>query len=207
MSNLYHRQKKLKLNSDQSITVVGCGGIGYWVCKFAAMSGIETIYAFDNDTLEEHNLNRLDLPNKFLGKNKADVVKIVINSLRPDCTVYNMPWIFNDASDVGTDWLIDCTDNYKSQVKNQALAKSFGMKYFKAGYDGEDFSINDKVATWGEDDDDGYKIVPSWVVPATIIAAMAIAKIMKYPEKEIHSNILGVFNAQRSRARVRRSHE
>ena len=57
MSGLYHRQEKLKLNSEQSITVVGAGGIGYWVAKFAAMSGIEMIYVFDDDTLEEHAAN------------------------------------------------------------------------------------------------------------------------------------------------------
>jgi len=108
-----------------------------------------------------------------------------------------MPWRFNESSMPGTEWLIDCTDNYKSQLENQKLAKSFGMKYLKAGYDGENFSINDKVATWGDDDEDGYKIVPSWVVPATIIAAMTIAKIMKYPDKELHSSIKGVFNSVR----------
>ena len=122
---LYQRQKPLKLNSDTSITIVGCGGIGYWVAKFAAMSGIETIYAFDDDTFEEHNLNRIDLPLKFLGRNKADVVKIVCNNIRPECTVYSMPWRFNESSITGTEWLIDCTDNYKSQLENQKLAKSF----------------------------------------------------------------------------------
>ena len=198
MSDLYHRQKKLKLMFNQFITVVGAGGIGYWVAKFAAMSGIETIYVFDDDTLEEHNLNRLDLPLKFIGRNKADVVKIVINSLRPECTVYNMPWRFNESSETGTDWLVDCTDNYKSQIENEKLAKVFNMKYFKAGYDGLDFSINDKVATWGDDDEDGYKIVPSWVVPAVVVASMAVAKIMKYPAYEMHSNISGVFDSERN---------
>ena len=199
---LYDRQAKLDLKKNVSITVFGCGGIGYWVAKFAAMSGVETIYLFDDDTLEEHNLNRLDLPLKFLGRNKADILKTVINNLRPDCTVYAMPWRYNESSDTGTVWLIDCTDNYKSQLKNQKLADGFGMNYFKAGYDGEDFSINDRVGEWGDDDEDGYKIVPSWVVPAVLVAAMAVAKIMKYPLSEIHSNILGVFRAPRARKRA-----
>lgn len=184
MNGIYKRQKELKLDTNQSITVCGAGGIGYWVCKFAAMSGIETIYCFDDDTLEEHNLNRLDLPLKFLGRNKADIVKVVINNLRPQCTVYSMPWRFNDTSDTETDWLIDCTDNYKSQVENQKLAQQFGMKYMKAGYDGLHITISDKVAMWGDDVDDGYQTVPSWVVPATIVAAMTVAKIMKYNNKE-----------------------
>lgn len=62
MTQLYDRQKTLNLNKDISITVVVVGGVGYWVAKFAAMSGIEKIYLYDHDVIEEHNLNRLDLP-------------------------------------------------------------------------------------------------------------------------------------------------
>ena len=61
------------------MTIVGLGGIGYWVAKFLAMAGVEKLYVFDFDVIEEHNLNRLDLPSRFVGKNKADVVKIVVS--------------------------------------------------------------------------------------------------------------------------------
>jgi len=196
MSNLYDRQEKLKLNIDQTVTVVGCGGIGFWVIKFLAMSGIEKIYAFDNDVIEEHNLNRLDIPYKAIGMNKADAVKLVVNDLRPDCTLYALPFIFNDSQRPGTDWLIDCTDKLSSQIENQRIANEQGMKYMKAGYDGEEFSIHNSVAEWGEAED-GYITVPSWVVPATIIASMAVAKVLKYPEAEMVGNIKGVFNSER----------
>lgn len=196
MNDVYHRQKKLKLNSNQSITVVGCGGIGFWVCKFAALSGIEKIWAFDPDTIDMTNLNRLDIPERFVNKNKADVVKIIVNTIRPDCSIYAMPWSYS-GQETRTDWLIDCTDSYDAQLKNQDHADIQGMKYFKAGYDGENFSINGRVAEWGDDEDDGYKIVPSWVAPAVIIAAMTIAKIMKYPELEFASNIKGIFKSHR----------
>lgn len=194
--SVYDRQEPLKLNSDISITIVGLGGIGFWVTKFAAMSGIEKIYAFDPDTIEEHNLNRLDLPSKFINRNKADVVKMIINNIRPRCTIYAFPFIFNDSSNTDTDWLIDCTDNYKSQLKNQEIAKSKGMKYLKAGYDGEAFSINNSVAEWGEAED-GYQITPSWVVPATIVAAMTVAKIMKYTEYRVATNVENLFRSKR----------
>ena len=49
---------------------------------------------------------------------------------------------------------------------------------------------------WGEAPD-GYVVIPSWVVPAVIIAAMAVAKIMKYPDAEVVSSVKGIFNAQR----------
>ena len=53
--SFYDRQESLQLKTP-SITVVGAGGIGFWVSKFAAMSGIEKIYIFDPDTIEESNL-------------------------------------------------------------------------------------------------------------------------------------------------------
>jgi hypothetical protein len=70
------------------------------------------------------------------------------------------------------------------------------MKYLKAGYDGEEFSIHNSVAEWGEAED-GYRVVPSWVVPAVTVAALTVAKIMKYPNAEIVSNINGVFKSPR----------
>ena len=189
---LYDRQKDIKLNINQSLSVIGCGGIGFWVCKFAAMSGIEKIYAFDPDTIEESNLNRLDIPYKFIGKNKADVAKIVVNMLRPDCTFYAMPFRFNDAHDLQTDWLIDCTDNAEAQEENRRIAKKIGTRYVKLGYDGTHVSINNELAEWG-DAPDGYQTIPSWVVPSCIIASMGVAKILKYPDKEMSCDIKRMF--------------
>jgi molybdopterin/thiamine biosynthesis adenylyltransferase len=194
--NLYNRQEKLKLDTNQSITVVGCGGIGFWVCKFLAMSGVETIYAFDDDRIEEHNLNRLDIPESFIGANKADVVKRMVEMLRPECNIKTFPFKFSDVHRTGTKWLVDCTDNSKSQEANQKIADEHGMRYFKAGYDGENMSLHNRVAEWGEAQD-GYVVIPSWVVPASMIAAMAVAKILKYPENEMITNVEGIFEARR----------
>jgi hypothetical protein len=190
---LYDRQEKLELNTDLSITVVGVGGVGFWVAKFAAMTGIDEIYLFDDDIIEYHNLNRLDVPIKFVGRNKAEVGQIIINNIRPDCNVKVRAMRLKDYMFPNTDWLIDCTDELKSQEENQAIAEKFGARYMKVGYDGEGFSINDKVAEWGEADD-GYVVVPSWCVPASIVGALAVAKIVKYPSKEVARNVRDLFN-------------
>ena len=189
---LYDRQKTLGININQSLTVVGCGGIGFWVCKYAAMSGIEKIYAFDPDIIDETNLNRLDVPAKFIGRNKADVAKIVVNTIRPECTFYSMPFKFNDSHDLNTDWLIDCTDNSDAQIENRKIARTQGIRYVKLGYDGTHVSINDELAEWGEAPD-GYQIIPSWVIPSSIIAAMGVAKILKYNDKEMSCDIERMF--------------
>jgi molybdopterin/thiamine biosynthesis adenylyltransferase len=194
--SLYQRQSTLNLNQKQSITVVGCGGIGYWVAKFAAMSGINPIYLFDPDTFEEHNFNRIDLQTKFIGRNKADITRLMILTIRENCSTYAFPYEYSELSAERTDWVVDCTDKYEAQVKNQKIAKNIGSRYLKAGYDGEDFSIHDSVAEWGEAED-GYQVVPSWVVPATIVAALTIGKVMKYVDKEVISNIQSLYGFRR----------
>jgi hypothetical protein len=67
-----------------------------------------------------------------------------------------------------------------------------GMKYVKLGYNGTHISINDKLAEWG-DAPDGYTIIPSWIVPSSIIAAMGIAKVLKYQDKEMSCDIERMF--------------
>jgi threonine dehydrogenase-like Zn-dependent dehydrogenase len=193
--NLYDRQKTLQLNQNQTVTVIGCGGIGYWVAKLLAMSGIKKIILFDPDTLEDHNRNRLDVPVRFVGKNKTDIAKMAIESIRDDCMVYAFPFKYNDLADI-TDWVVDCTDNVKSQTENQFIAKKKGSRYFKAGYDGENFGIHNSVAEWGESNN-GYTVVPSWSVPAIIIASLAVAKVMKYPDKEVVSSVPKLFRIDR----------
>lgn len=193
--DLYNRQEKLKLTVPKKVAVVGCGGIGYWVAKFLAMSGCEHIELFDPDTLEEHNLNRLDIPLKYIGKNKADITQAAIQELREDCTCYAYPFKFSDLN-TGFEWVIDCTDNSDSQMVNQELARKMGAKYFKAGYDGEGFGIHNTIAEWGESTD-GYTIVPSWVCPAVIVASLAVAKVMKYHDMECISSVKHLFRMDR----------
>jgi len=48
---LYERQETLELTAPKKIAVVGCGGIGYWVAKFLAMSGCEYLELYDPDVI------------------------------------------------------------------------------------------------------------------------------------------------------------
>lgn len=197
MSSIYDRQKELKLNTDHVVAVVGCGGIGFHVAKMLCMSGVKTFYLYDPDIWEDHNLNRIDIPQRFVGQNKAEVTKGVMTLLRDDITVYSFPFPFDTGLlDPSVTWIVDCTDKDDVQLKNQEIADSAGVKYFKAGYDGESFGIHNRVAEWGESTD-GYTIVPSWIVPAVLIASLAVAKICKYPDKECSSSVDRLFRIDR----------
>jgi len=189
---IYDRQEAFNLNVDITVSVIGCGGIGYWVAKLLAMSGVEKLYLYDADVIEETNLNRLDLPIQTLGMNKAGVVKKVINQLRPNCSTYVLPYRFKETLYTDSDYIVDCTDNFASQLEIQEIAKNKGAIYVKAGYDGTHISISNSVAEWGESVD-GYTVTPSWCVPAITVAALTVAKILKSWEKAATLDIMDVF--------------
>ena len=189
---LYHRQETLELNTDQSVVVIGAGGIGFHVVKMLAMSGIKNIYVFDTDTFEQHNLNRIDCPTECIGMNKADAIKMFVEQMRPDCHIKSFPYIFAPAfvKIDEIDWIVDCTDVHDAQLKHQGIADQHSIKYFKAGYDGESMSINNRVAEWDVGDTpDGYQVTPSWVVPTMMIAALAVGKVLKYGDGEMGQHL------------------
>lgn len=192
MNELYDRQKSLELDYTMSVSVIGCGGVGYWVAKYLAMSGIEKLYLFDPDVLEESNLNRIDLPVSCLGMNKADATGLVINDIRPMTSVICFPFKYLKHTAIKTTWVIDCTDKIDAQILNQEIAHGLGCKYVKAGYDGTRISVSDCVGEWGESAG-GYTVIPSWVVPASIVAAMTVAKVMKFKDKELSADISRMF--------------
>ena len=191
--NFYERQESIEMDTDLRIAVVGLGGVGYWVSKFLAMSGINQLHLFDDDTLEIHNLNRLDLPISTLGMNKAEVAKTVIRNLRPDAVVKSVPFKFNEEFlRDKVDYIMDCTDKIESQKTIFDYAKSKYIPYLKVGYDGTHITLANKVAGWGESED-GYQITPSWVVPAVIVAALAVGSVLKYFDKEVSLDISNLY--------------
>ena len=52
---MYSRQETMNVNSNQSIVVVGCGGVGFNVVLQLVMSGVNNIYVFDYDEIEEQS--------------------------------------------------------------------------------------------------------------------------------------------------------
>jgi tRNA A37 threonylcarbamoyladenosine dehydratase len=186
---IYDRQKNIGLKTDMCVVVVGCGGVGYWVSKFLAMSGVREITLFDHDTIEASNLNRLDLPISMIGKNKAHLVKKILENLRTDVNVNAIPFRFNgDVVINKPDVVFDCTDKIESQKQIEKWCKEKNIKYMSPGYDGTHVTLSYRVASWGETDG-GYRITPSWVVPAVVIAAMTVGAALKYHNKEISCDL------------------
>lgn len=195
-NELYSRQETLQLTTPQAIIVVGCGGIGGWVAIFAAMSGVQRIYLFDADVLEESNRNRLPFCQGALNQPKVEVVANFIRGIRSGCVVLPMqvrltteilnPLMANDAPVV-----IDCTDSPKTQIELYNNCKSRRYRYIRAGYDGTRIMVTSNVSGWikKESVEETYQINPSWVVPSVTVAAIAVAKLMLFENQEVGLDI------------------
>jgi len=193
--SIYSRQESLNLNTDQSVIIIGVGGVGWHLAKGLCMAGISHIEMFDNDVVEAHNLPRLDVPFSCIGKNKARLLKLFFDQMRPDNNHASYPYKFDPDVIVDPslfDWVIDCTDNHESQLQNQNFAREHGLKYMKVGYDGKHITISGTVAEWDtnpDGSDDGYSITPSYISPAVIVAGLAIDMILSGEMRHVSLNI------------------
>lgn len=188
MDNLYDRQQPLELHVSSSAAVVGVGGVGSWVAILAAMSGVKRLVLYDGDILEETNLNRVPLKQSDLGHRKDIAVAEFIKSLRPQCFVETRGPLHEDLSPIMLcDVVFDCTDRLTVQQRLSLKCRELNLRYIRAGYDGTHITLTDKVP-WGEAVN-GYRVVPSWVVPAAIVAALAVGKALKFADMEVMKDV------------------
>jgi len=213
MPDIYDRQRPMDLYTPNSVTVVGCGGIGSWVAILAAMSGVKTLFLYDPDTLEETNRNRLPFCQGSVGRPKVQVVADYIAGIRTDATVVpvqeKLDGIFVEIQLSITEFLIDCTDSPRSQIYLYNKCKERGglPHFIRAGYDGTNITVTSNVSGWIRDtEQETYTVQPSWVVPAVTVAALAVGKMMKYNTQEVGLDLseIGIPVLQRQSRRTAR---
>lgn len=188
-NELYNRQSTLSLNIPKSVGIVGIGGIGSWVAILSAMSGVPEIHLFDSDTLELSNLNRVPLTENDIGQSKTEAISSIVTSLRPSTMVISHGELDNEMQLAGIDVVIDCTDVLKTQRWLCSACKELEKRYIRAGYDGTHITVCSQVPNWSDDNRTGYEKDPSWVVPAVVVAGMAVAKMEKYSELDLSIDI------------------
>lgn len=212
-TDLYTRQQELSLSTPNDITVVGCGGIGSWVAIFAAMSGVRTLYLFDPDKVENSNRNRLPFCEGAINEPKVEVVASFIRAIRPEATVLAIEskldeLLLDIQIQLHTNVIIDCTDSPKSQIMIYRKCLEQRVCYIRAGYDGTSIMVTSNVSGWIKVDaeEEQYQVNPSWVVPAATVAALAVAKLMKFHEQEVGLDLseIGVPAVQRMKRKTAR---
>ena len=179
MSNeLYNRQSTLELKKYGKVLVIGAGGIGSWVTLNLALSGcVDEIHVCDHDVIEESNLNRTPFALHHVGMKKIWAMTELVSERRRDVVVIPMDGLIQSCEvDIGKfDFIIDCTDGL--MVKEWILAQKFNS-YIKVGYDGWSVTVDgSKIMPWDEGGD-GYRVVPSFVVPPQVLAALTVGMML-----------------------------
>ncbi len=177
---IYERQNLINdLEIPQTASVVGCGGTGFWTAVFLAMSGVEELILIDSDMVEVSNLNRLLLEESCVGKKKAEALKDLILSIRKQIRI--------EIQDIRIEKPLDCqvlrgdvfccTDNLKSQQIICAFCKKNELSYQRIGYDGTILNVSKTFPLSLKDTEEerGYTVTPSWVIPAVFAAAAGVA--------------------------------
>src|ERR1700733_3189388 len=140
MDDLYKRQESLEIVTDQTVAIVGCGGIGSWLGYYLALAGVKRLLLFDGDRIESHNLNRLPFTKDMLGRYKSDALAELIESVRPDCQVQAFAhmephhlWTLQQSS---TNWVAVSTDSLNSRRMAYDLSQKAEAGYIECGADG-----------------------------------------------------------------------
>lgn len=197
MPDLYDRQQELNLQLPSSVTIAGLGGVGSWVAIQLAMSGVQNLYLFDPDTIEESNRNRLPFCQSSVNRPKVEVVAEYIRAIRPNAIVVaiqdKLSGMLLDIQLSVSQLVMECTDSPKAQFEIYSACKKADRKFIRAGYDYDmvkkDFHITvaSSVSGWIKTDveEEDYAITPSYVCPALEAATRAVDKALRLHNQEI----------------------
>ena len=184
MNEAWTRQESLGINQDQSIAVIGCGGVGSWVALELALAGVRELHLFDSDEVSTTNLNRIAAREEDIGIDKSYAVERLIWAMRaiPVTRIIRHP-NFNlliSKNYPKFDWLVVATDTGKSRDECFKWAKTQGIKYLELGAEGHMATLTGSPGDWetSHEADPGYASVPVWVGPCVLAATMACYYIL-----------------------------
>ncbi len=102
--------------STKTVLVLGCGGVGGYVCEGLARSNIGSFILVDYDVIEESNKNRQIIAlDSTIGRKKVEVLKERILDINPNCKVIGID-SFIDQNNIeelfqySIDYLVDACD-------------------------------------------------------------------------------------------------
>jgi hypothetical protein len=198
----YSRQLEMDVDMNAHLRkgaahiVVGCGGVGFWLAFMLAMNGANRLILCDGQSIESSNLNRIPVPQTWVGINKTIALRRVIKQVRPECQIsVNPKHVLNDdgfsllvelAAEDGRNGeyapagkvLWDCTDDARVQKKLAAFcAGRTNYQYRKLGYEGYRMgSYTQMQNVWFDEESyqPGYRTSRANAMSSAMTAALGI---------------------------------
>ncbi|MFX1279480.1 MAG: ThiF family adenylyltransferase [Promethearchaeota archaeon] len=144
-------QEKL---SNLKILQIGCGGLGSPFSMYLTAAGINELTIIDNDVLDISNLQRQILYNESqIGQDKVNSAKEILSKLNSEVQIN----VFKDYIDENSikkylteknyDFIVDCSDNFKTKFLVNKIAIENNLKCVIAGikdFYGQIITINPK---------------------------------------------------------------
>lgn len=126
--------------SNQTIAIVGVGGLGSVIAENLIHMGFQSIQLIDPDIVEVTNLNRIVgayYTDALESRLKVSVVKEHLRKINPEAVVEALPVGIEDESVLPllmrSDWIIVATDNHYSRYQAQKIALQLGVPLVSAG--------------------------------------------------------------------------
>jgi molybdopterin/thiamine biosynthesis adenylyltransferase len=127
---------QLKLKQSK-VLLIGCGGLGHAASQYLVSSGIGHLTLVDGDKVELSNLQRqLLFRDSDKGFNKAKIAARQLKQLNPYVQIGADDQYFSadnaDALLAKADWVLDCTDNFKSRKLINQLCQQHQISLLSA---------------------------------------------------------------------------
>lgn len=102
------------------VLLVGIGGVGAAAGEALVRSGIGSITAIDNDTVNVTNINRqLIASNSTVGKKKTIAALEKWQDIAPDCNITVLDIFYSEETSIPLeeyDYILDCIDSVRSKL-------------------------------------------------------------------------------------------
>lgn len=123
---------------DSKILVIGAGGLGSPALMYLASAGVGTIGIADGDIVDLSNLQRQIIhSDSDIGIPKVQSAKNTINAMNPDIKVNTYYMTVNESNIMNLisdyDFILDCTDNFKSKFLINDSCVMSGKPFTHAG--------------------------------------------------------------------------
>lgn len=134
-------QAELDAIRRKSVCVVGCGGLGGFVCHGLARFGIGSLTVVDKDTFSQTNLNRqLFARPDTLGLAKAAVCKAELEKINSDVPIYPVHAMLDESNAEallrGHDLVIDCLDDPHARILLEQACQALGIVFVHGAISG-----------------------------------------------------------------------